>query len=188
MAKLNVNQVNLDRFLILCNNIISSQSLRLLITKSKSKGDDPMSGLIPFNRRGPRARMRGFEDFYGLLDDFFNEPRFMSPFRDTTFRIDVKEKKDKYIVEAEVPGVSKKEINLRLEDGRLTIGIEREERKDEEEKDYIHKERRYASMSRSIYLGNVKEDKARAKLKDGILKIEVPKSQVDDTRRQIPID
>lgn len=144
-----------------------------------------MAGLIPFNRN--RAIRSG--DFYNMLDDFFNDA--WAPGRNLlhdTFKVDVKEEEDQYWVEAEVPGIQKEEITLDLYDGKLSISIERRKDKEEEKKHYIHRERVYSSMSRSIYLADAANEGITAKLENGILKILVPKTKEKQNRNRIPIE
>jgi HSP20 family protein len=80
-----------------------------------------MAGLIPFSRRNGRVTTGGdFGDFYNMLDDFFtNDWPFRKNFYYDTFRVDVEDKGDEYFVEAELPGIDKKDINLELNDGNL---------------------------------------------------------------------
>lgn len=138
-----------------------------------------MAGLVPFNRKnkliGP-----SFEDFYGMLDDFFSDdivPR-RSLIRDT-FKLDVEEKDKEYVIEAELPGVKKEEVSLEINEGHLKISIKREEIIDEEKRNFVHKERRYSSMTRSIYLKDAKSEDIKAKLDNGVLYITVPKKESD---------
>lgn len=138
-----------------------------------------MAGLVPFNRKnkliGP-----SFEDFYGMLDDFFSDdivPR-RSLIRDT-FKLDVEEKDKEYVIEAELPGVKKEEVSLEINEGHLKISIKREEIIDEEKRNFVHKERRYSSMTRSIYLKDAKSEDIKAKLDNGVLNITVPKKESD---------
>lgn len=136
-----------------------------------------MAGLVPFNRSSNKPVGRGFGDFYGMLDDFFSDEFFLpqrSLARDT-FKLDVQDKEKEYLIEAELPGVKKEEISLEIHDGQLNIGIQREERVDEEKKNYIHRERRYSSMNRSVYLADADSSMIKAKLDDGVLTITVPK-------------
>ncbi|WP_422486426.1 Hsp20/alpha crystallin family protein [Gudongella sp. DL1XJH-153] len=138
-----------------------------------------MAGLVPFNRSSNKPVGKGFGDFYGMLDDFFSDEFFLpqrSLSRDT-FKVDVQDKEKEYLIEAELPGVKKEEISLEIHDGQLIIGIQREERVDEEKKNYIHKERRYSSMSRSVYLADADSENIKAKLDDGVLTVRVPKLQ-----------
>ncbi|HQA08134.1 MAG TPA: Hsp20/alpha crystallin family protein [Syntrophomonadaceae bacterium] len=146
-----------------------------------------MSGLIPFNRWG--LSRSGFEDFYNMLDDFFSNTwvPMRSMVRDT-FKLDIQETEREYCIEAELPGVKKEEINLELkDDGRLTIAVEREENLQEENKNYVHRERRYSSMQRSIYLRDAKTEGVKAQLNDGILRIIVPKQEIQGNSRRIEI-
>ena len=124
-----------------------------------------MAGLVPFNRKNKELSTNtGSGDFYNLLDDFFSNDW---PFRQTlsydTFKVDVEDNGKEYLIEAEMPGVDKKDINLQLNDGKLTISITRDEINETQEKNYIHKERRYNSMSRSIYLEDSKPYAARCR-------------------------
>ncbi len=146
-----------------------------------------MSGLVPFNRWG--LSRSGFEDFYNLIDDFFSNTwmPMRSMMRDT-FRLDIQENEREYCIEAELPGVKKEEITLELkDDGRLTISVEREESLEEEKKNYVHRERRYSSMQRSIYLRDAKTEGVKAQLKDGILRIIVPKEEAQGGTHRIQI-
>ena len=84
--------------------------------------------------------------------------------------------------------VDKKDINLQLNDGKLTISIIRDETNEIQEKNYIHKERRYNSMSRSIYLEDSKPDAIKAKLENGVLKIIVPKEEKPNNSITIEVE
>ncbi|MDD5017132.1 MAG: Hsp20/alpha crystallin family protein [Eubacteriales bacterium] len=148
-----------------------------------------MANLVPFNRRNRGAAAAGFEDFYNMLDDFFSDTWVpgRSLIRDT-FKVDVQETANEYLIEAELPGVNKDEVTLELNEGSLNIAIIREENIDEKDKNYIHRERRYASMSRSIYLGDIKKDGVRAKLEDGVLKVTVPRKEKALESKHIDIE
>jgi HSP20 family protein len=99
------------------------------------------------------------------------------------------ENEREYCIEAELPGVTKEEINLQLkDDGRLTIAAEREENIQEDKKNYVHRERRYSSMQRTIYLRDAKTEGVKAKLQDGVLKIIVPKQETHNDTFHIEID
>ncbi|MBO1265193.1 Hsp20/alpha crystallin family protein [Proteiniclasticum sp. SCR006] len=148
-----------------------------------------MAGLVPFNRKKNDLMNIGFDDFHSMLDDFFADawPTRRS-LQSDTFKVDVQEEDKEYIVQAELPGVKKEEINLSLEDGRLRIGVQRDEQKEEKEKNYIHKERRYCSMERNIFLQEADSEGISAKLEDGVLKIHIPKTEHVDTSKKIEIE
>jgi len=145
-----------------------------------------MAGLVPFNRRN--ALNAGFPDIHDMLDDFFNTgwPARRNLMGDT-FKLDVEECEKEYLVTAELPGVEKKDIGLDLTEGKLSISVNREESASEEKRNYIHKERRYASMARSVYLSDADCDAIKAKLEDGLLLITVPKQEKTNRTRKIDI-
>ena len=138
-----------------------------------------MAGLVPFNRKNKEISTNtGFEDFYNVLDDFFsNDWPLRRTLTHDTFKVDVEDNGNEYLIEAEVPGIDKKDINVELNDGKLMISIVRDETNESKKRNFIHRERRYSSMSRSIYLEDAKPDGIRAKLENGLLKVEVPKEE-----------
>lgn len=138
-----------------------------------------MTGLVPFNKKSKEISTNtGFEDFYNVLDDFFsNDWPLRRTLTHDTFKVDVEDNGNEYLIEAEVPGIDKKDINVELNDGKLMISIVRDETNESKKRNFIHRERRYSSMSRSIYLEDAKPDGIRAKLENGLLKVEVPKEE-----------
>lgn len=148
-----------------------------------------MTGLVPFNRRNTGLLSTGFEDFHNMLDDFFSDnwPARRSLERDT-FKINVQQNDTDYLIEAELPGVNKDEIDLDLNEGRLTISVKREEQINEEKKNYIHRESRFSSMSRSVYLADANSKDIKAKLENGVLSITVPRQEKAAKTQRIAIE
>lgn len=150
-----------------------------------------MAGLIPFNRKNNSlARTNtGFEDFYNMLDDFFNDSLIpgRSLMRDT-FKIDIEETDKEYRIEAELPGVKREEVDLGIEGDNLYISVNRTEEVNKDEKNYIHRERRSSSMSRSVRLANAKLDEVKAKLEEGVLTVTIPKDEKAINSRKIDIE
>jgi HSP20 family protein len=148
-----------------------------------------MSAMVPFNRYG--RTIDAPVNFYNMLDDFFNTDL---PVRRTlaadTFKIDVLDDEDAYLVEAEVPGVAKEEVNIEFDNDRLTIAIEHSEEKDDTmpDKKYVHRERRVCSMSRSVYLRDVDSESITAKLNDGVLTVTVPKHVEQESSHKVTIE
>jgi HSP20 family protein len=146
-----------------------------------------MAGLIPFNRKYVATLPTGFENFYNMLDDFFSDGSgFRRNLAKDTFKLDVEEIEGAFKIQAELPGVKKEEIGLELEDGKLTISVKKEESLEEDRKNYIHRERRSSSMTRSVYLGDAKAEGIKARLEDGILSILIEKEQ--KVIKAIPIE
>ena len=148
-----------------------------------------MAGLVPFNRRNSDLLRTGFDDFQNMLDDFFsNDFSFRRSLAGDTFKLDVQDNEKEYVVEAELPGIDKDDITLSLEEGRLQIAIKKEERVEENNKNYIHRERRYSSMCRNIFLADSDPGNIKAKLDNGLLTITVSKKPKTDNSIKIDID
>ena len=149
-----------------------------------------MAGLVPFNKKNKEISTNtGFEDFYKVLDDYFsNDWPFKRTLTHDTFKVDVEDNGNEYLIEAEVPGIDKKDINVELNDGKLMISITRDENSESKKKNFIHRERRYSSMSRSIYLEDAKPDGIKAKLENGLLKVVVPKEEKPNNSITIDVE
>ncbi len=135
-----------------------------------------MFGLVPFSRRASDlARRNSWDNFF---DNFFNDS-FTTGFFTTAHPIkaDVRETEKEYIVEADMPGVNKDDIRLELKDGILTLGVEHDEQVNEEKDNYIRKERKYGSYSRSFSVDGVKQEDVSAKYNDGVLTVTLPKTE-----------
>lgn len=95
-------------------------------------------------------------------------------------KTDVREKKDGYEVDIDLPGFKKEQIRIELNEGYLTISAEKGLDKDEDDKEgrYIRRERFSGSCSRTFYVGeNVEQSDIRASFKHGILKLTIPKKE-----------
>ncbi len=146
-----------------------------------------MAGLVPFNKNFG-IRSNAFEDFYNMLDDFFSDTWPRRSLNGDTFKVDIQKKEKEYCIEAELPGVKKEEINIELNDGKLSISVNREKNIKEDAKHFLHRERRFSSMQRSIYLADAKAEGIKAKLQDGVLNLTVPKEAKTDNAVKISIE
>jgi len=142
-----------------------------------------MFGLVPFNRRASNSIARDIFDFGGFLEDFFNDSFIPSFFNaSNAIRADIRETDKEYVIEADMPGVRKEDIKLELRDGVLTIGVEHNEQIDEKRENYIRKERRYGSFSRSFRVDGIKQEDVTAKYDNGVLTVKLPKSEEAKSR------
>lgn len=148
-----------------------------------------MAGLVPFNRRRADVLSTGFDNFQNMLDDFFADgfPIRRSLLGDT-FKLDVQDNKTEYLIEAELPGAKKEDICISLNEGRLNIAVNKDETVEEKERNYIHRERRFTSMSRNIMLGDADVAGIKAKLDNGVLIVTVPKKTKPDNAVVIDIE
>ena len=107
-------------------------------------------------------------------------------------KTDVHEKDGSYILDIDLPGYKKEDVNIELDKGYLTISAKHEV--SDEEKDskgnIIRQERSFGSCSRSFYVGDqIKPETISAKFENGVLKLNVPyeqpKPQVTNTKIMI---
>lgn len=122
---------------------------------------------------------------------FFDNDWFDSFNLSHSVKTDIRETDDAYIVEAEVPGFDKEQINIDYHNNVLTLSgkEEREEgEKDEETGNYIRRERSVQSFSRQFLIQDVKPDEITAEYKDGLLTVNLPKESPEDRKsRKIEI-
>lgn len=122
--------------------------------------------------------------FY-LGDDFFDD--FFEPTLKDQMKCDIYEKDGDYNIILDVPGYDKDDIKIECDNGYLTISAVKSEEEKDESKNYIRRERRYGSFSRSFYVGDIDTDSIDAEFKKGTLKIVVPKLEEKPTKKQIEI-
>lgn len=147
-----------------------------------------MAGLIPFNWRKHNLVNPETYDFNNMLEDFFNDDfPFRRNLQNDSFKIDLQENEKEYVVEAELPGISKEDVNLSFEDGRLKIAVKKVETIEDKNKNYIHRERKLSSMERVILLSDIAESEVKAKLDNGILTINIPKKEKAEKSLKIEI-
>ena len=92
--------------------------------------------------------------------------------------VDVFEEGDDLVVKAELPGIKKEDIDIRLTDGMITISGEKKKEDEIKRKDYYKWERSYGSFCRSFELpAEVQKDKVKSTFRDGVLEIRMPKSR-----------
>lgn len=117
---------------------------------------------------------------YNLFDELFKDPFFTNSYEqsDTSLmKTDIQEKNDYYILDIELPGYQKENVQAELKDGYLTITASRtEETSSDDNSRYLRRERFAGTCKRSFYVGDqVEQEDIKAGFKDGILKICIPK-------------
>ncbi|WP_026659720.1 Hsp20/alpha crystallin family protein [Butyrivibrio sp. AC2005] len=125
-----------------------------------------------------------------LFDDLFNFPDFRDlnhmerklygRHADRLMKTDVKEEDNQYEVSIDLPGFSKEDINLELNEGYLTISASKNMNNDKNDKKgrLIRQERYSGSMQRSFYVGDqITEEDIKASFKHGVLSLTIPKKE-----------
>jgi HSP20 family protein len=133
-----------------------------------------------------RVSNPGFNDAF---EPFFR--RFLTPLRMEAdeelmqIRMDVEEKEKLYVVQADMPGVKKEDINVRIDGNIVQIDAETKQEKDVKEKGKVlRSERYYGAVSRTFSLTqDVDETKAVAKYENGVLTLELPKKEATAAKR-----
>ena len=117
------------------------------------------------------------------LDDVFDD------FESTNnMKCDIYEKDGDYHIEMDIPGFDKKDINIECDKGYLTVTAVKNEEDNDENKNYIRRERGYGKYQRSFYIGEVDSENVKAEFKHGMLKIVVPKQKEAETKKRIEIE
>src|SRR5690554_4562539 len=112
----------------------------------------------------------------GFFDDWFKTPFTGLVSKNHYLQTNLKTKDDKFVFEVEVPGLDKEDIKLSIEDGYLTIDVEKKGSKEAKGK-YVRKESYYGRMRRSIYVSDIDEKDVKAKCKKGILNIKITREE-----------
>ncbi|HYB21976.1 MAG TPA: Hsp20/alpha crystallin family protein [Thermodesulfobacteriota bacterium] len=102
--------------------------------------------------------------------------------------VDIYETKESIVLNVELPGVTKEDISLEVKDSTLTIKGEKKLEKNVKEENFHRMERTYGSFTRAFTLpSTVQQDKVKAKFRDGILEIMLPKAE-EARPKQIKVD
>ena len=121
----------------------------------------------------PSRNTRNDTDSFGSLVRWMND--MVPSWNSNAFRTDILDEGDHFTLQAELPGFRKEDLQLELKDGVLTISARHEETN--EEKNYLCRERRYGSVSRSFNLEGIDEEGIRAKFENGVLELILPKEK-----------
>ena len=127
-----------------------------------------MYTMVPFRRRT------------AMIPSVFNDAFMREFFTDSgalSMNVDVREKDGAYLLEADLPGVSKENIELKAENGTLTISADVNAEKKEEKEGYVYNERRSGHVERSFDLEGIDVNGIKADYKNGVLMVTLPKVQ-----------
>lgn len=120
---------------------------------------------------------------FDLFDDMFNDAFFTNGYRSSNTQImktDVQENDKAYVMDIELPGYEKEDVQAELKEGYLTITAQKSEKKEEKDPNnkFVRRERYTGTCKRSFYVGeDVKQEDIKAAFRNGILRLEVPKEQ-----------
>ena len=141
---------------------------------------DRESFLTPFDKM--------FDELVSSSFPQINETVGVNPFGNTAYpKVNVYEYDDKVGVVAEIPGLDKKDLNVEVEDGVLTIAGEKHNGMfDEAKAKILRRELKQSSFKRQFTLGDLLDgDNIKANFKDGILSVEIPKVEPELPKKNI---
>jgi HSP20 family protein len=112
-----------------------------------------------------------------FLDNFFAPEMATHRASELAPRCDILERKDDYVIYAEIPGVSKDQVKVQYENGLLTLSGEKKIHEKHDDERFYKVERTCGSFSRSFRIGDeIESDAINAKCDDGVLAVFLPKA------------
>jgi HSP20 family protein len=128
-----------------------------------------MFDLVPFARRE--------NNLFNYLDNI--EKNFFGDISQdfSSFRTDILEEGNQFVLKAELPGFKKEDIQINIDGDRLIVSAEHKDEMEEKKDNYIRRERRYGSFSRAFDISNIKTDEISAEYNQGILTLNLPKRE-----------
>jgi HSP20 family protein len=121
-----------------------------------------------------------------VFDDFMDVTDRSPAFRRRVWApaVDVKETDKAYILQADLPGMEKDDVDVRVETDRITLSSSKEEERETEEEGYLRRERFSRRFKRSFRLpADVNREKIDAEFKNGVLTVNMPRTG-ESTREQ----
>ncbi|WP_448519663.1 Hsp20/alpha crystallin family protein [Rhodoflexus sp.] len=132
-----------------------------------------------------------FPSINKIFDDFVNKEfgswmhNNFSATNTTLPSVNIKENNDEFVVEMAAPGMEKTDFKINLNNNLLTISSEKQEEKNEEKDEFVHKEFSYRAFQRSFTLPDiVHSDNITAKYENGVLSVHIPKKE--EAKKQQP--
>jgi len=132
---------------------------------------------------------RGLSTLHDQVNRLFNDTVFRTQGEDSSLAswapsVDIYETHDELVVQADLPGLNEKDIDVRVENNLLTIHGERKFEKSVSEDNYLRVERSFGTFSRSFSLPNtVNAEAIRAEYKNGVLSLTLPKREESKPRQ-----
>ncbi len=128
-----------------------------------------MYGITSYKKNGYDP----FKEFRALQKAFFSDEA------QTGIKTDIRDTGDSYVIDAELPGYNRDEINVEVNDDILTISAEKHSENNEEDKNsgYIRRERFNGSVTRSFNISEVDAASITAKHENGVLSLTLPKKK-----------
>ena len=129
-----------------------------------------MMYMLPYSRMNTNSLL-------DLFDDFERSVLGASGHRFPSFRTDIRDEGDHYLLQAELPGFQKDDIEVDVKENVLTISAQIQQCSEQTKDTYLCRERRSGSFSRSFRLEGIQQENISAAYTNGILELKLPKQQ-----------
>ncbi len=139
--------------------------------------------------RRPSRSLRSLQDevnrvFEGLFPTGWDNDTSDAQTSMWTPRMDLTESDDAYHLQMDLPGLKKENVTIRVEDNRLMVRGERQEKTRQESDNMLHMERRFGSFYRTVRLPkSIHDEGIKASFKNGVLEINVPKAEISKPKQ-----
>jgi len=136
----------------------------------------------------PAIRSRALEperrrDVFALMDDLWNRG-LEAPFTLSYPAVDVSETDNEVVVKAELPGLDIKDLDVSVNNNTLILKGEKRHEEEKKGENFLRVERRYGQFSRAIPLAaQCSGENVKARFKNGILTVEIPKDEKAKSKR-----
>jgi len=155
----------------------------VVIATEKEQGKQPLEqqpverGLGPQGELGRRPGMFGRRGWFDPFNhDWLHELESFSPFGGKAPKVDMLDRKGEIVVRAELPGVSKDDVEITVSGQHVTIRAQTQHEEKTEEDRYYHYEMSHGEYQRTLYLpAEVDDSEARTSFEDGVLELTLPK-------------
>ena len=146
-----------------------------------------MFELRPYRNNNHMTTYDPFRDMEALERAFFGNRDFLGDVG--TFKTDIQDKGDSYLLEADLPGFKKEDIHVDVDGDTMTIRAERHSEHEDQDKkgNYVRCERSYGSYQRAFDISGVEVANISAQYNDGVLKLNMPKKSAVVNAKQIEI-
>ncbi len=141
-----------------------------------------MASMVPYDRYN-----RAIRSMFDPFGDLFT-PLVQAGSETASFKMDVEDTGDAYVLRALLPGVTRDQIDVELNEGRLSVSVDVTESEEDKDKNYLHKETCEWSATRGVYLKDAATAGLTARLADGVLTVNVPKQEEKVNVTKIAID
>ena len=123
------------------------------------------------------------------FDSYFPEAAYLEECDKFAIPLEISEDDAQYCIQAEIPGIKKEQIELEVDKNSMTLNASKKEENAHSEKGFKKSEFRYGEYSRTVYFPkDIDVENTKAKVEDGLLKINAPKKNVDINKKKLEIE